>query len=57
MGASTGGRCWGPICDMSIPPHVSGQIHKIIVQPAMLYEMEAVPMASSHVKKLEGTYL
>ena len=57
MGESTGGRCWGPISDMSIPPHVSGQIHKIIVQPAMLYEMEAVPMASSHVKKLEGTYL
>ena len=43
-------------CDMRIPPrHVNGKIHKRIVQPAMLHEMETLLMASSHVKKLEGT--
>ena len=36
-------------------PHVKGKINKIIVQPAMLYGMEAVPVSSSHVKKLEVT--
>ena len=55
MGETSGRRCWGPICDMSNSPQGNGQIHKIIVQPPMLYEMEAVPLASSHVKKLEGT--
>ena len=30
-------------------------IYKMIVQPAMLYGMETVPMTSSHVKKLEVT--
>ena len=43
---------WVP-CDMRIPPHVNGKIHEIIVQPPMLYEMETVSMASSHMKKLE----
>ena len=46
---------FGVLGDMRIPPHVNGNIHKRIVQPAMLYEMETVPMASSHMKKLEGT--
>ena len=32
-----------------------GKIHKTIVQPAMLYGMETVPVTSSHVKKLEVT--
>ena len=42
-------------CDMRIPPHVNGTIHKMIVQPAMLYEIETVPMVSSHMMKLDGT--
>ena len=45
---------FGVTCDMRIPPHVNGKIHKRIVQPAMLFEMEKLPMPSSHVKKLEG---
>ena len=42
-------------CDTRIPPHVNETIHKRIVQPVTLYEMETVSMASSHMKKLEGT--
>ena len=38
-----------------IPPHVTENIHKMIVQPAMLYGTETVPMTTSHVKKLEVT--
>ena len=41
------------LCDKIVPPHVKGKIHKMIVQPAMLYRMDIVPMTSSHVKKLE----
>ena len=45
----------GILCDKRVPPHVKGKIHKMIVQPAMLYGMETVPMTSSRVKKLEVT--
>ena len=45
----------GVLCDKRVPPHVKGKIHKTIVQPAMLYGMETVPVTSSHVKKLELT--
>ena len=45
----------GVLCDKRVPPHVKGKIHKMIVQSAMLYGMETVPMTSSHVKKLEVT--
>ena len=45
----------GVLCDKRVPPHVEGKIHKTIVQPAMLYGMETVPVTSSHVKKLEVT--
>ena len=45
----------GVLCDKRVPPHVKGNIHNMIVQPAMLYGMEAVPVTSSHVKKLEVT--
>ena len=41
------------LCDKIVPPHVKGKIHKMIVQPSMLYGMETVPITSSHVKKLE----
>ena len=40
----------GVQCDKRVPPHVKGKIHKMIVQPAMLYGMETVPVTSSHVK-------
>ena len=43
----------GVLCDKRVPPHVKGKINKMIVQPAMLYGMETVPVTSSHVKKLE----
>ena len=45
----------GVIRDKRVPPHVKGKIHKMIVQSAMLYWMETVPVTSSHVKKLEVT--
>ena len=45
----------GILCDKRIPLHVKEKIHKMIVQPAMLYGMETVPVTSSHVKKLEVT--
>ena len=45
----------GVLCDKRVPPHVNGKIHKMIVQPAMLYGMETVPVTSSQVKKLEVT--
>ena len=54
MDGTTGVR-WQASYAMRVPPHVKGQIHKMIVQPAMLYGMETVPVTSSHVKKLEVT--
>ena len=45
----------GFLSDKRVPPHVKGRIHKMIVQPAMLYGMETVLVTSSHVKKLEVT--
>ena len=45
----------GILCDKRIPPHVKGNSHKMIVQPAMLNGMETVPMTSSHAKKPEVT--
>ena len=45
----------GVSCDKRVPPHVKGKIHKMIVQPAMLYGMEIGPVTSSHVKKLVVT--
>ena len=45
----------GVIRDKRIPPHVKKKIHNMIVQPAMMYGMETVPMTSSHVTKLEVT--
>ena len=45
----------GVLCDKRVPPHVKGKIHKMIVQPAMLYRMETGPVTNSHVKKLEVT--
>ena len=45
----------GVSCDKRVPPHGKGKIHKMIVQPTMLYGMETAPVTSSNVKKLEVT--
>ena len=45
----------GVQCDKIVQPHEKERIHNTIVQPAMLYGMETVPMTSSHVNKLEVT--
>ena len=45
----------GVLCDRRVPPHEKRKINKMIVQQAMLYGMETVPVTSSHVKKLEVT--
>ena len=45
----------GVLCDERIPSHIKGEIHKVIVHPAILCGMETVPMTSSHVKNLEVT--
>ncbi len=45
----------GVLCDKRVSPPVKGNIHKMIVQPGMLYGTETVPVTSSHVKKLEVT--
>ena len=54
MDGTTGGRCQASYA-IRVSPHVQGKIHKMIVQPAMLYGMKTVPVSSSHVKKLEVT--
>ena len=41
--------------DNRIPPRVNANIHKMIVQPAMLYMLQTVPMACYQMKKMEGT--
>ncbi len=44
----------GVLCDKREPPHCKGKIHNMMmIQPAMLYGMERVPVISSHVTKLE----
>ena len=45
----------GVLCDKRVPPYVKRMIHEMIVQPAILYGMETVPVNSSHVKNLEVT--
>ena len=45
----------GILFDKRVPSRMKGKIHNVIVQPAILYRMETVPMTSSHVKKLEVT--
>ena len=54
MDGTTGGRRQASNA-MRVPSHVKGKIHKMIVQPAMLYRREIVPVTSSHAKKLEVT--
>ena len=45
----------GVICDNSTLPHAKGTFDTMVVQPAMLYEMETLLMSRFHVKKLEVT--
>jgi len=45
----------GVLCDKRIPQRVKGKIYKMVVQPAMLYATETLPLASRHVRKLETT--
>ena len=40
---------------VSVLAHANGKIHTLIVQPALLYGWETVPMTGSHVKKMEVT--
>ena len=47
----------GVICDKMIPPHVKEPLHTMTVQSGMQYDMETVPMSSSHVNKLEVIYM
>ena len=58
MDGITRERCqasYATLRDKRLPPHAKEKIHKMIVQPDMLYEVETVQMTSSHVKKLEVT--
>ena len=41
----------GVLCDKRMPQQVDWNIHKMIVQPAMLYGMETVPMTRFRIKK------
>ena len=45
----------GVLCDKRVPPHGKVNIHKMIVQPAILYDMERVPVTNPHMKKLDVT--
>ena len=36
-----------------VPPRVKGKIHKMVVQPAMLYGMATVPMTDKQSGRLE----
>ena len=40
------------LCDKMVPPHVKGKIHKMIVQPVILYGMETVTMTSFHANRM-----
>ena len=43
----------GVLCDKRVPEKVKGKMYKTIVQPAMLYGMEAVAMTKSQERKME----
>ena len=43
----------GVLCDKRVPPHVKGKLHKKIVQPAMQYEMERVPVTTVYTPREE----
>lgn len=43
----------GILCDKSIPSKVKGRIHMMVIQPAMLYGMETVPLSTRDTKRLE----
>jgi len=43
----------GILCDKRIPPKLKGRIHKTVVQPAMLYGLETVPLSTRDTKRME----
>ena len=40
----------GLSCDRRIPPKVKGMIHKMVIQPAMLYATETLPLTTQQVR-------
>nr|XP_027222456.1 uncharacterized protein LOC113814604 [Penaeus vannamei] len=42
----------GILCDKSIPSKVKGRIHMLVIQPAMLFGMETVPLSTRNTKRL-----
>ena len=49
-----GKMSWVP-CNNGIPLHAKGMINKMIIQRAMLCDIDAVAMSSSHVISIEVT--
>ncbi|XP_047495854.1 uncharacterized protein LOC125043663 [Penaeus chinensis] len=43
----------GVLCDRKVPPRVKGKIRRTVVQPAMMYGMETVPLSIRDTKRLE----
>jgi len=43
----------GVICDKKVPEKVKGKLHKVVVQPAMLYGMETVAISGRLEKKMD----
>ncbi|XP_069992354.1 uncharacterized protein [Penaeus vannamei] len=43
----------GILCDESMPSKVKGRIHMTVIQPAMIYGMETVPLRTRDTKTLE----
>nr|XP_027221017.1 uncharacterized protein LOC113813249 [Penaeus vannamei] len=41
----------GILCDTSIPSKVKGRIHMWVIQPAMLYGMETVPLSTRNTNR------
>ena len=55
MDGITGGRCQESYATRGYHHTLREKIHKLFVQPAMLYGMETVPMTSFHTNNVEVT--
>nr|XP_009802177.1 PREDICTED: uncharacterized protein LOC104247782 [Nicotiana sylvestris] len=42
----------GVLCDKNVPPRLKGKFYRVVVRPAMLYEVECWPVKKSHVHKM-----
>ena len=53
----SGWRNWkkmtGVLCDKKIPTRVKGKLYSTVVPPAVLYEMEVVPLSAKQERQLE----